>query len=127
MQRHFLLIGMPLSGCRLTAADCASPVGITTADVIAIQRYFLALSTGIGNVGKYSFAPANLTYTPLSGNQTGQNFNTVVFGDVATPFAFPRGSEPPPVDQPVIDTDATVTLPNISFDQFKSGFTALLR
>lgn len=88
VQRHFLLISL-LSGCRLVAADCASPTGITTADVVAIQRYFLALSTGIGNVGKYGFTPTTRTYTPLGSNQTGQNFSTVVFGDVSTPFAFP--------------------------------------
>jgi hypothetical protein len=122
VQRHFLLISL-LSGCRLTAADCAAPVGITTADVIAIQRYFLVLSTGIGNVGKYSFTPANIAYTPLNGNQTGQNFATVVFGDVATPFAFPREGEPPP-NEPIIDNDTTVTLPDISPNQAKTTSTA---
>jgi hypothetical protein len=94
VQRHFLLISL-LSGCRLTAADCATPAGITTADIVAIQRYFLSLSSGIGNVGKYSFTPANRTYTPLGNNQTAQNFDTIVFGDVATPFAFPRPLDPP--------------------------------
>jgi len=124
VQRHFLVIGTPLSGCRLIAADCAPPVGITTADVIAIQRYFLVLSTGIANVGKYGFTPTNRTYTPLSGNQTGQNYDTVVFGDVATPFAFPRAGEPPPVEQPIIDSDVTVTLPATSTDQSRTSFTA---
>ena len=56
-QRHFLNIGTPLSGCRLTAADVNSDSAVTTVDVIAIQRFFLALSTGIANVGKYQFAP----------------------------------------------------------------------
>jgi hypothetical protein len=86
VQRHFLAISL-LTGCRLAAADCASPAGITTADVIAIQRFFLGFSTGIGNVGKYSFTPASRSYPLLFSDQTGQNFDTIVFGDVASPFA----------------------------------------
>lgn len=89
IQRHFLMIGTPLSGCRLTAADCAPPVGVTTADVIAIQRYFLSLTTGIGNVGQYRFTPPNRVYTPPISNQSGQNYDAVVFGDVTAPFALP--------------------------------------
>jgi len=87
VQRHFLILGPPLTGCRLTAADCAGSVGINTQDVIAIQRFFLGFTTGIGNVGKYSFNPTNRTYTGLVTNQTAQNYDTLIFGDVATPFA----------------------------------------
>ena len=89
VQRHFLQIGAPLTGCRLTAADCAAPVGITTADVIAIQRYFLSLTTGTGNVGQYSFTPPNRSYSPPISNQSGQNYDAIVFGDVIAPFAVP--------------------------------------
>ena len=62
-QRHFLNLGTPLSGCRLTAADVNGDTLINTVDVIAIQRFFLGLSTGIANTGKYQFTPANRTYT----------------------------------------------------------------
>lgn len=71
------------------AADCANPAGITTGDVIATQRFFLGLSTGIGNVGQYSFTPVNRSYSVLFNNQTGQNFDAIVFGDVASPFVQP--------------------------------------
>lgn len=118
IQRHFLLIGTPLSGCRLTAADCASPPGITTGDVIATQRFFLLFTSGIGNVGKYSFSPAIRTYTPLSGAQTLQNYDAVVFGDVATPFANPRpggpGGDAPETRQTI---DASITLPDVSLNR----------
>ena len=87
IQRHFLLIGAPLSGCRLTAADCAAPTGITTGDVVATQRFFLNFTSGIGNVGKYQFTPANRTYTPLNVSQTNQDYDTIVLGDVAAPYA----------------------------------------
>ena len=86
VQRHFLTIGTPLSGCRLLAADVNGVGGINTVDVIAVQRFFLGLSTGIANTGKYAFTPTSTTYTSISGNQTAQNYSAVLFGDVATPF-----------------------------------------
>jgi len=52
-QRHFLNLGTPLSGCRLTAADVNGINGVDTIDVIAIQRFFLGFSTGIANTGKW--------------------------------------------------------------------------
>src|SRR5205814_8917625 len=85
-QRHFLNIGTPLSGCRLTAADVNGDMSVNTVDVIAIQRFFLGLSTGIANVGKYQFTPASRTYTGIVTNQTGQNYDTLVFGDTASSF-----------------------------------------
>src|SRR5207249_8511167 len=41
VQRHFLNLGTPLSGCRLTAADVNADTNVDTTDVIAIQRFFL--------------------------------------------------------------------------------------
>ena len=84
-QRHFVS-GTPLSGCQLTAADVNGNGVINTVDVIAIQRFFLGLSTGIANVGKYQFIPANRTYPGVITDQTGQNYDTLVFGDVASHF-----------------------------------------
>lgn len=86
-QRHFLNLGTPLSGCRLAAADVNGDSSVNTVDVVAIQRFFLGLSTGIDNVGKYQFTPANRTYTELGTSQFGQNYDTLVFGDVVAPFA----------------------------------------
>ena len=123
VQRHFLIISL-LTGCRLSAADCASPSGITTADVIAIQRYFLFLTTGIGNVGKYSFNPVNRSYAPLGSNQGGQNYDTIVFGDVATPFAFPRPAEPPPAEAPSAGKGTAVSAPDVSMDRSRTTLTA---
>ena len=85
-QRHFLIIGTPLTGCRLTAADVNGDTSINTIDVVAIQRFFLGSSTGIANVGKYQFTPASRSYPGVVSNQTGQNYDTLVFGDVASPF-----------------------------------------
>ena len=87
IQRHFLNLGTPLSGCRLTAADVNGLNGVDTVDVIAVQRFFLGLTTGIANTGKYKFTPANRTYPGIVNDQTAQNYDTLVFGDVASPFA----------------------------------------
>jgi len=88
-QRHFLNLGTPLSGCRLTAADVNGDAAINTVDVIAIQRFYLGLSTGIANVGKYQFNPASRTYPGITSDQTGQDYDTLIFGDVASPFVEP--------------------------------------
>ena len=85
-QRHFLNLGTPLAGCRLMAADVNGDSLVNTVDVIAIQRFFLGLTTGIANVGKYQFSPANRTYPGVVTDQTGQNYDTLVFGDVASSF-----------------------------------------
>lgn len=89
VQRHFLVIGTPLSGCRLTAADVNGDSMINTVDVIAIQRFYLGQTTGVSNVGKYSFNPPTRSYSPPVNNQTNQNYDALVFGDVAPPFAEP--------------------------------------
>ena len=75
-----------LSGCSLAAADVNGDTAINTVDVIAIQRFFLGLTTGIANVGKYKFIPVNRTYTGVISNQTAQNYDTLIFGDVASHF-----------------------------------------
>ena len=72
-QRHFLNLGTPLAGCRLTAADVSGDSSVNTVDVIAIQRFFLGLSTGIANTGTYKFTPVNCFYVGIVTNQTGQN------------------------------------------------------
>ena len=84
-QRHFLNLAV-LSGCRLTAADVNGDGNVTTIDVIAIQRFALGFTTKTANVGKYKFNPASRTYTGVVTNQTGQNYDTLIFGDVASHF-----------------------------------------
>lgn len=76
-----------LTGCRAIAADVNGDGRVTTVDVVAIQRFFLGLSTGTANAGKYQFSPASRTYLGMVSDQTAQNYDTLVFGDVASPFA----------------------------------------
>jgi hypothetical protein len=86
IQRQFLGSGTPLSGCRLTAADVNGVSGINTVDVIAVQRFFLGYTTGIANTGQYRFIPASRSYSGIVSDQLGQNFDSYIFGDVASPF-----------------------------------------
>ena len=59
---------------------------VDTRDVTAINRFSLGQTTGINNVGKYQFIPANRTYVGIVSDQTAQNYDTLVFGDVASHF-----------------------------------------
>jgi hypothetical protein len=88
IQRHFLNV-TPLTGCRLSAGDVNGDSSVNTTDVIAVQRFFLGISSGIANVGKYQFNPGSRSYPNLNSNQTNQNYNTLIFGDVAAPFVSP--------------------------------------
>jgi hypothetical protein len=124
-QRHFLNITPLPSGCRLTAADVNADASINTVDVIAIQRFFLGLTTGIANTGKYQFNPASRTYPGVVSNQTAQNYDTLIFGDVASPFAEPPGgpSQTGASDGAsggeVPSTVSEVALPEVAIDQLR--------
>ena len=97
VRRHFLGIALIPAGCRRVAADVnGGGTGVINGvDVIAIQRFFLGITSGTANVGKYQFTPANRTYTGIVSNQTAQNYDTLIFGDVATPFAGRAGGPSP--------------------------------
>ena len=130
VQRHFLNIALIPAGCRRAAADVNGDTAVNTIDVIAIQRFFLGLTTGIANVGKYQFTPANRTYPGIGSDQTGQNYDTLVFGDVAGPFVHRPGG--PSQDAAgdgtsageVPATVAAVALPNAAVDASVTDFIA---
>ena len=127
VQRHFLSLGTPLSGCRLTAADVNSVGGVNTVDVVAIQRFFLTLSTGIANVGKYQFTPVNRSYPGVVTNQTAQNYNALIFGDVASSFVHrPQAGDGLSADEVPV-TVATVALPDVAVDQSRVNFIAAVK
>jgi hypothetical protein len=136
VQRHFLNIAHIPPGCRLTAADVNGDSAVDTVDVIAIQRFFLFMSTGIARVGQYQFSPANRTYPGISGSQSAQNYDTLIFGDVASPFA-DRAENPSQDGMSVsslsgLDTSAgeiaptvaAVALPEVAIDRSKGNFDA---
>ena len=80
-------------GDLINAGDVDGAFGVNTVDVIATQRFFLGRLSGTANVGQYQFTPASRTYPGLVTDQTGQNYDTLVFGDVAPGFVHrPEGS-----------------------------------
>ena len=85
-QRHFLNVVL-LTGCSLAAADVNGDAMVNTVDVIAIQRFYLGLSTGIANTGTYQFAPLSRSYAGLATSQLVQGYTGFVYGDIAAPFA----------------------------------------
>jgi hypothetical protein len=129
VQKQFLT-GTFLSGCKLTAADVNGDTVVNTQDVIAVQRFFNGQTTAIAKVGKYKFTPVNRTYTNLLFDQTAQNYDTLVFGDVAAGFVELADGPSPTV--PADGTSATevaatvgaVALPEIAIDQTMSDFIA---
>ena len=85
-QRHFLNIAPLPQGCSLTAADVNGDSLINTLDIVAMQRFFLILPTGTANVGQYQFEPDSRFYSGIGTDQVKQNYETLVFGDVVSPF-----------------------------------------
>ena len=95
MQGHAL--GRPplLTGCRLTAADVDQNGSINTVDVIAVQAFALGRTSGFANTGKYQFSPVSRSYPGVASNQTAQNYDALVLGDIATTFVHrPEGVLP---------------------------------
>ena len=123
VQRHFLNLGTPLSGCKLTAADVNGDSSVDTGDVIAIQRFSLGFTTGIANTGNYKFTPANRVYTAIVTNQTAQNYDTLVFGDIASAFVENATGDGETVGE-VPATVAAIALPKVALDQSKGDFIA---
>ncbi len=140
VQMHYLHFAFIPPGCRLTAADVDADGLIDTVDAIAIQRFYLGYGTGIGNVGKYQFNPASRNYLAVVTNQTGQDYDALVFGDVASGFVhLPEGATGDAasdsasvlvlsgLNTSASATVATVTLPNASIDPAKSDFIAAVK
>jgi len=133
VQRHFLNIAPLPPGCQLTAADVNGDTSINIVDVIAIQRFFLGQTTGIANTGTYQFTPANRTYPGVTTDQTAQNYDTLVLGDVASSFVHrpespsqDAASDGPSAGE-VPASVAAVALPEVAVDQSRSNFIAAVR
>lgn len=121
IQRHFLNLGTIPTGCQLTAADVNGDTVINTADVVATQRFAIGLTSGIGNVGLYQFTPTSRAYLGLTGDQSGQNYGTFIFGDVASGFVYRDGD---PVSPPtMLGAAAAVDLPEVIVDPSITHFT----
>ena len=127
VQRHFLNIALLPPGCRRDAADVNGDANIQGVDALAIQKFFLGMTSGTANTGKYQFTPVNRSYPGVVSNQSGQNYATLVFGDVASGFVERLGG--PSQDAlgddglsagEVPATVAAVALPEVAVDQLRT-------
>ena len=84
IQRHFLQISL-LTGCRLVAANVNGDNTVNTVDALAIRQFYFGHPSA--NVGTYLFTPASRAYPSAVSDQTGQNYDVLILGDVASPFA----------------------------------------
>ena len=133
IQRHFLNIAPLPPGCPLAAADVNGDTLISRADLIAIQRFILGQSIGIANVGKYQFTPASRSYPAVVTDQTGQNYDALVFGDVVSGFV--HRPENPSQDAVGDDTSASevsaavaaLSLPNAAVDASVTNFITAVK
>jgi hypothetical protein len=125
-QLHYLNTVVIPPGCRRDAADVSGDGLIDTFDVIAIQRFFIGRPTGFFNVGKYRFTPAVRSYTPLNNSVTGQDYDTLIFGDIVGGFVHrPEGpSQDAAGEGEVPATVAAVSLPNGAVDAAVTNFIA---
>jgi hypothetical protein len=69
----------------------------------------------------------NRTYPGLVTSQTAQNFDALVFGDVATTFVHRPEGDPAQDAAEVPATVAAVALPEVAIDQSRSNFIAAVR
>jgi hypothetical protein len=133
VQKHFLQIPPALTLCHLLAGDVTPPLGGNPngVDVLAIQKFFLQIA-GSASTGVYGSTPAQRTYTPLNANQTAQDFEMRILGDVIGGFVVPRpgggGSEEAASDdssREVASTVAAIALPEVGADQARDFIAAV--
>jgi hypothetical protein len=119
-------LGRPpgLTGCRLTAANVNGDSAVNTQDVIAVQAFALARTSGFANTGKYQFTPANRSYSGSVSNQTAQNYDALVFGDVVGGFVHRPEGGPAQNATEVPATVAAVALPNAAVDASVTNYIA---
>lgn len=129
IHRHIFQITPIPPGCRLAAADVTGDGVVDTFDIVAIQRFYLGRTTGIANVGKYQFTPVNRSYPGILSDQTAQDYETLVFGDVAPPFAEPSNGQVSSAADKSLSVSAPaagveISLPRIDVEISGSSFIA---
>ena len=90
VQAHFQSGGTLLSGCQELAAHTTGNMTVDVGDALAIQQFFSNLPLAPNNLtGQWRFIPAQRNYTPLSTDQSSQNYDSYVLGDATGAVVFP--------------------------------------
>jgi hypothetical protein len=89
--RQYLLNLRTLTAAQLTAADTTNDGVISSLDVARMRQYILGInSTHI--IGQWKFAPASKSYSSVTSEQAGQNFEGILVGDVSGDWTASTGS-----------------------------------
>ncbi len=84
--QHIERVGPPLDPCRMLAADADRNGVFTAADVRAILRRVVELPES-GETGTWRFTPESRSYSPLNGDQSNQDYQAVLIGEVTGNWA----------------------------------------
>lgn len=76
-----------LNTCQQTAADTSGNGQITSFDAAFIAQYVVGITNPDNKTGTWKFLPPSRSYTSLSGNQTAQNFDAVLMGELTGNWA----------------------------------------
>lgn len=103
-----------LNSCQQLAGDTSNNGELSSFDAALIAQYVVGINNAASIAGTWKFVPPTRTYTNLSSNQTNQNFDAVLVGDVsgnwtagATAFdELARASSPA--------QQVSISLPNLS-------------
>jgi uncharacterized protein (TIGR03437 family) len=71
-----------LNACQQGAADTSGNGEITSFDAAFIAQYVVGIANPDNKTGTWKFLPPTRTYASLSGNQTAQNFDAVLMGEL---------------------------------------------
>ncbi|MBS1791708.1 MAG: VCBS repeat-containing protein [Acidobacteria bacterium] len=72
-----------LNSCQQTAGDSSGDGGLSSFDAALIAQYVVGIPNPSSQVGTWKFVPPSRSYTTLSGDQSNQNFDAVLVGDVS--------------------------------------------
>lgn len=104
---------------QIIAGNVSLPAGVSFFDASNIALYVVGIvdrfEAAINANSDWAFVPANRNYSPLSANQTNQNFTGVLYGDVNMSWPGSGVSSNPAADNSIIgtvtQTEDEVTIP----------------
>ncbi|MCI0525756.1 MAG: cohesin domain-containing protein, partial [Acidobacteria bacterium] len=71
-----------LNPCQQAAADTSGNGEITSFDAAFIAQYVVGITNPDNKTGTWKFLPPTRSYASVNGNQTGQNFDAVLMGEL---------------------------------------------
>ncbi len=76
-----------LNSCQQLAGDSSGDGGITSFDAALVAQFAVGIANQASKVGTWKFVPPSRSYATLSGDQSNQNYDAVLVGDVSGNWA----------------------------------------